>query len=1107
MRNILLMFAVVVLSSMHSCRDDYDDSSLWRDIDGIWNDLTELQERLDALNGEIAHLSAIVAGDAVTGITTDADGNYVITYKDTGNVERTVTIVTAEQLPDVPVLGVKEEDGVLYWTLFSEGATTWLTDGDGERIPVGGKAPQIAIDSEGYWTVNGRPITGSDGQPVRAGALQDSIFRDVEITADGNAVFTLGDGSQVTVQVFSAFNMEFDVELTTVVDDPPADMTVRYTLTGPLAQTAMVRVVRTEKLEAVLDAQARTIDISFDNGFEEGCLMVMIYDGGDNILIKPLWFTVYGDATGEGIGSAADLVAFAQAVRGGQSLARFRDASGNVVLTADIDMAGYRDWIPAGSATTTAGANSGVTYTTVNPFTDVFDGQGHSITNINWEFDCSDGNLVYGLFGTVEGGTIRNLTIGSPTDGSRITLKGTSTQGNAVGAFAGYAGDAVIENCVNYAAIAFAGDNAGNISVRMGGIAGVVNGSRIGGTSFAEGCVNYGEISCGTIANTGNGANSAMSVGGIAAFISSGSIASCENNGAVSAPSGRGGGLVATATGGTIADCTNNGLIQDDVNGVFAGASAGYGYKRMGGLAGGTAADCTITGCVNNGNVFSSLGCRTGGFVGHNSGTVTGCTNNGVILSDHTVAGSDNHGPGWACGYNQYLTGITNCTIGGRVGDYSVYYSNPSAAPEALYGNAVCHGQFSVEDNGLSNDTDAYYAWTVEETYQLHGGVEYTKYYLRNIDREVYVVTADLSNPEVEIATAVANDIMPNPNGNGNSNNGKNLRETLSEISTRKRAEGMNVVAGVNSGFFDSNDGVLRGMHIEDGEPVFVNTPEVRSSLTNHRPGFTFFTDRTISFANRDFTGLLEVGGVEYEYYSVNDTIVRLSGPMPHDANLYTHRYVETPHTGLRNEVGTDALFITGVCPVPMTVNGGWAEATVSAVADGRSSAVSAPYVSNHGEWVLQVTGEKADRLAQAVSAGATVRIRADVPIGGDASKPVAMHNASMYRFVQNGVFSKPSASDADRQYPATIVGSDAGGTKVFLLCVDGNTSTPKGLNYYELYRVITQLGFTEAVRLDGGGSTTMWTYRDGTGSVVNTPCDSRGERSCMNYMFVRIKQ
>ena len=60
-------------------------------------------------------------------------------------------------------------------------------------------------------------------------------------------------------------------------------------------------------------------------------------------------------------------------------------------------------------------------------------------------------------------------------------------------------------------------------------------------------------------------------------------------------------------------------------------------------------------------------------------------------------------------------------------------------------------------------------------------------------------------------------------------------------------------------------------MHIEEGEPVFVNNPYVRSTLTNHVWGFTFFDNRSISFEKRDFTGKLKVGTKEYEYYSVND--------------------------------------------------------------------------------------------------------------------------------------------------------------------------------------------------------------------------------------------
>jgi exopolysaccharide biosynthesis protein len=62
-------------------------------------------------------------------------------------------------------------------------------------------------------------------------------------------------------------------------------------------------------------------------------------------------------------------------------------------------------------------------------------------------------------------------------------------------------------------------------------------------------------------------------------------------------------------------------------------------------------------------------------------------------------------------------------------------------------------------------------------------------------------------------------------------------------------------------------------------------------------------------------------------------------------------------------------------------------------------------------------------------------------------------------------------------------------------------------MTYYELYRTCAKLGAYTMIRFDGGGSTTMWVYQNGEGSVVNHPSDSKGERSCMNYFHLRIKQ
>ena len=60
------------------CSDDFDDSALWKGVDEIYNQLTELEKQADQLNDQIRLLSSIVNGGAITSITQDAEGNDVI---------------------------------------------------------------------------------------------------------------------------------------------------------------------------------------------------------------------------------------------------------------------------------------------------------------------------------------------------------------------------------------------------------------------------------------------------------------------------------------------------------------------------------------------------------------------------------------------------------------------------------------------------------------------------------------------------------------------------------------------------------------------------------------------------------------------------------------------------------------------------------------------------------------------------------------------------------------------------------------------------------------------------------------------------------------------
>ena len=58
------------------------------------------------------------------------------------------------------------------------------------------------------------------------------------------------------------------------------------------------------------------------------------------------------------------------------------------------------------------------------------------------------------------------------------------------------------------------------------------------------------------------------------------------------------------------------------------------------------------------------------------------------------------------------------------------------------------------------------------------------------------------------------------------------------------------------------------------------------------------------------------------------------------------------------------------------------------------------------------------------------------------------------------------------------------------------------------MYRIAKKLGGWWTTGLDGGGSSAIWLWdaSKGKGGLVNKPCDSKGERSCMNYLLIREK-
>ena len=75
------MFAAATVFA-YGCSDNFDDSALWKDIDGMYKSLNELKAQVTTMQQQLDALAAVVSGGAVTSITQDADGHYVLSYKD-----------------------------------------------------------------------------------------------------------------------------------------------------------------------------------------------------------------------------------------------------------------------------------------------------------------------------------------------------------------------------------------------------------------------------------------------------------------------------------------------------------------------------------------------------------------------------------------------------------------------------------------------------------------------------------------------------------------------------------------------------------------------------------------------------------------------------------------------------------------------------------------------------------------------------------------------------------------------------------------------------------------------------------------------------------------
>ena len=96
----------------------------------------------------------------------------------------------------------------------------------------------------------------------------------------------------------------------------------------------------------------------------------------------------------------------------------------------------------------------------------------------------------------------------------------------------------------------------------------------------------------------------------------------------------------------------------------------------------------------------------------------------------------------------------------------------------------------------------------------------------------------------------------------------------------------------------------------------------------------------------------------------------------------------------------------------------------------------------------------------------------------------------------------KSSKAFVETRHPRTAVAKLKDG-KFLMLTADGRTEQSAGLDLYDLAAYFLELGATDAMNLDGGGSTTMFL----DGKVVNKPSDPTGERKVGDAILVTLRK
>ena len=271
------------------------------EVEALRSEVTELQTALRLLNTELSGLQSVIGkieskGYAVSTEIFEEDGaeRLAITFKDGSKAVVGSGRVGADGSAAGCRVGIREEDGVWYWTLDGN----WLELPSGERaIAIGkdgyvGITPQLSVE-DGNWmlTLDGgatwetlAPVKGEDGFFVIAAA---------DFSSDRFIVLTLADGQEVVIPRYRGMAVELSVPKDLYTIAPGEVLPIPFSLSGEVPDSLLLVAGSDGKYQVQLQRDSETEGTLLVTGpdvFSDGFVNLMVDDRAGNTAVRTITF-------------------------------------------------------------------------------------------------------------------------------------------------------------------------------------------------------------------------------------------------------------------------------------------------------------------------------------------------------------------------------------------------------------------------------------------------------------------------------------------------------------------------------------------------------------------------------------------------------------------------------------------------------------------------------------------------------------------------------------------------------------------------------------------------------------------------------------------------